>query len=106
MSNAAMVKSQSSLRVIKALTFLMFMMFAMTTDSVGVIIPEIIKQFGLSMTAAGAFHYATMGGIALAGFFLGYLADKLGRKPTIVIGLVAFAAASYLFAIGNSFAYF
>jgi fucose permease len=98
--------AKSNLAAIKALTFLMFMMFAMTTDSVGVIIPEIIKQFGLSMTAAGAFHYATMGGIALAGFFLGYLADKLGRKATIVIGLIAFSAASYLFAIGNSFAYF
>src|SRR5438067_25615 len=106
MSNPAFVKNQASLTVIKALTFLMFMMFAMTTDSVGVIIPEIIKQFGLSMTAAGAFQYATMGGIALAGFFLGYLADKLGRKTTIVIGLIAFALDSYLFAIGNSFAYF
>src|SRR5450759_4500074 len=98
--------AKSNLTAIKALTFLMFMMFAMTTDSVGVIIPEIIKQFGLSMTAAGAFQYATMGGIALAGFFLGYLADKLGRKTKIVIGLIAFALDSYLFAIGNSFAYF
>lgn len=100
------VTAKSNLTAIKVLTFLMFMMFAMTTDSVGVIIPEIIKQFGLSMTAAGAFQYATMGGIALAGFFLGYLADKLGRKTTIVIGLIAFAADSYLFAIGNSFACF
>jgi len=106
MSNAAMVKSQSSLRVIKALTFLMFMMFAMTTDSVGVIIPEIIRQFRLSMTAAGAFQYATMGGIALAGFFLGFLTDRLGRKRTIIIGLAAFAADAYLFAAGQSFAFF
>ena len=29
----------------KALTFLMFTMFAMTTDSVGIIIPEVIKTF-------------------------------------------------------------
>jgi fucose permease len=58
------------------------------------------------MTAAGTFQYATMGGIALAGFFLGSLADKLGRKPTIVIGLTAFGIASFLFAVGNSFAYF
>jgi fucose permease len=98
--------AKSNLAAIKALTFLMFMMFAMTTDSVGVIIPEIIKQFGLSMTAAGAFQYATMGGIALAGFFLGYLADKLGRKTTIVAGLIAFTSSSYLFALGNSFGYF
>jgi len=95
-----------SLTVIKWLTFLMFMMFAMTTDSVGVIIPEIIKEFHLSMTVAGAFHYADMAGIAFAGFFLGYLADKLGRKKTIILGLVLFALNSYLFAIGRAFTFF
>src|SRR5512140_956055 len=95
-----------SLAPIKWLTFLMFMMFAMTTDSVGVIIPEIIKQFHLSMTVAGAFHYADMAGIAFAGFFLGYLADKLGRKKTIILGLVLFALNSYLFAVGRAFTFF
>jgi fucose permease len=91
---------------IKWLTFLMFMMFAMTTDSVGVIIPEVIKEFHLSMTVAGTFHYATMSGIAFAGIFLGYLADKLGRKKTIILGLVLFALNSYLFAVGKSFLFF
>ena len=95
-----------SLTLIKWLTFLMFVMFAMTTDSVGVIIPEIIKEFHLSMTVAGAFHYADMAGIAFAGFFLGYLADKLGRKKTIILGLVLFALNSYLFAIGRAFTFF
>ena len=94
-----------NLSVIKWLTFLMFMMFAMTTDSVGVIIPEIIKEFHLSMTVGGAFHYASMSGIAFAGFALGYLADKLGRKRTI-LGLVLFALNSYLFAVGRSFGFF
>jgi len=64
MAQTHTVKAPASLGAIKALTFLMFMMFAMTTDSVGIIIPEIIKQFNLSMTAASAFQYATMGGIA------------------------------------------
>jgi FHS family L-fucose permease-like MFS transporter len=100
------VKTGRDLAAIKALTFLMFMIFAMTTDSVGVIIPEIIRQFGLSMTEASAFQYATMTGIALAGFFLGYIADRYGRKTTIVIGLVVFAADAYLFAVGTSFAFF
>jgi MFS transporter, FHS family, L-fucose permease len=102
----AQAQTKSNLAVIQALTYLMFMMFAMTTDSVGVIIPEIIRQFRLSMTAAGAFQYATMGGIALAGFFLGFLADRFGRKATIVAGLVVFALDSYLFAVGQSFAFF
>ena len=75
---------RQNMAAIKALTFVMFMMFAMTTDSVGIIIPEIIKTFNQSLTAGGAFQYATMGGIALAGFFLGQLADRFGRKSTIV----------------------
>jgi FHS family L-fucose permease-like MFS transporter len=102
-ANASVSRDRTA---IKALTFLMFMMFAMTTDSVGVIIPEIIKQFHLTMTAASAFQYATMGGIALAGFFLGFLADRLGRKTTIILGLSGFAADAYLFATGNSFGFF
>ena len=35
----ATTTAKTNLAAIKALTFLMFMMFAMTTDSVGVIIP-------------------------------------------------------------------
>jgi fucose permease len=97
---------QQSMTGIKVLTFVMFMVFAMTTDSVGIIIPEIIKTFRLSLTAAGTFQYASMAGIAIAGFFLGHLADTFGRKPTIVVGLTLFAIASYLFAAGNSFLYF
>ena len=95
-----------NLTAIKWLTFLMFMMFAMTTDSVGIIIPEVIKEFHLSMTAAGAFHYANMAAIALAAIFLGYLADKLGRKKTIILGLILFALNSYLFVVGNAFTFF
>ena len=97
---------EHNLTAIKWLTYLMFMMFAMTTDSVGIIIPEVIKEFHLSMVAAGAFHYANMTAIAVAAILLGYLADKLGRKKTIILGLVLFALNSYLFAVGNSFPFF
>lgn len=97
---------QSSIVAIKGLTYLMFMMFAMTTDSVGVIIPQVIAEFDLSMTAAGAFHYTSMTAIALAGVLFGHLADRLGRKPTIIIGLMLFALSSFLFAAGHAFGFF
>jgi len=95
-----------NMAVVKTLTYLMFAMFAMTTDSVGIIIPEVIKTFQLSLTAAGTFQYATMTGIALAGLMLGQLADRFGRRPTIVAGLTLFAAACFLLAAGDSFLFF
>lgn len=106
MKTSSNTESYQNLTIIKWLTFLMFLMFAMTTDAVGVIIPEVMKQFNLSMTAAGLLHYTPMVAIALGGFFLGFVADRLGRKKTIIIGLSLFALNSYLYIIGNSFAFF
>ncbi|MEW6982574.1 sugar MFS transporter [Colwelliaceae bacterium 6471] len=91
---------------IKWLTYMMFFVFAMTSDAVGVIIPELIATYDLNLTQASAFHYVPMIFIAASGLFLGYLADKLGRKVTIVIGLMIFSGACFLFALGSSFAYF
>ena len=42
--------------LMRLLAFLMFFTFAMTTDAVGSVIPEIIAEFDLSMTAAAAFQ--------------------------------------------------
>ena len=38
-------RESRNMAIVKTLTYLMFAMFAMTTDSVGLIIPEIIKAF-------------------------------------------------------------
>ena len=95
-----------NMAMVRTLTYLMFAMFAMTTDSVGLIIPEVIRTFQLSLTAGGSFQYATMAGIAFAGLFLGQLADRLGRRPTIITGLTLFAAACFLFLAGDTFLFF
>lgn len=92
--------------LLKALVFLMFAMFAMTTDSVGTVIPEVIREFGLGMTAGGSFQYATMSGIGISAIALGFLADRIGRKPTILIGLALFGLGSALFAAGHDFLFF
>ena len=92
--------------LLKALVFLMFAMFAMTTDSVGTVIPEVIREFRLGLTAGGSFQYATMSGIGIAAIALGFLADRIGRKATILIGLCLFGASSALFAAGHDFLFF
>ena len=100
------IGERRNMAVVKTLTYLMFAMFAMTTDSVGIIIPEVIRTFQLSLTAAGTFQYATMAGIATAALLLGQLADRLGRRRSIIIGLTLFATASFLFAVGERFLFF
>jgi fucose permease len=100
------VDDRRNLTVVKTLIFAMFAMFAMTTDSVGVIIPEVIRTFQLSLTAGGSFQYATMGGIAFSALFLGHLADRWGHRATILVGLGLFATACFLFTVGHSFLFF
>jgi len=98
--------NDTSIKSIKLLTYMMFFVFAMTSDAVGVIIPELIKVYDLNLTQASAFHYVPMIFIALSGLFLGFLADKWGRKSAIIIGLIIFSIACFLFSIGSSFGYF
>ena len=101
MSNA--IASQKNLMFIRWLTYLMFMMFAMTSDSVGEIIKEVKREFDVSNTQASLLHSLFMVGIAFSGLFLGFLADRFGRKPTLILGLALFAASCYLFLLGGSF---
>ncbi len=93
----------SSPRVIKGMIFFMFLMFAMTTDSVGLIIPRIIDEFHLNLTQAGAFHYTTMAAIALSAIFFGHVADRLGHRASIILGLSIFAGSALLFMTATSF---
>lgn len=96
----------TSNRGIKVLIFLMFASFAMTTDSVGTVIPQIIRDFHLGMTAAGTLQYATMSGIGLAAITLGFLADRIGRKRTILAGLTLFCVTSGVIMLSDRFAAF
>lgn len=106
MSLERMKNSAAQRSVAKWLTCLMFMMFAMTSDAVGSVIPVIISEFQLSMKAAGAFHYVPMIAIAIGAILFGFMADRLGRKYTIIVGLIVYGISSLLFAFGNSFAFF
>ena len=89
--------------LISALTYAMFFMFAMTTDAVGEIIKIAKEDMGLTNLQASAFHWSTMIAIALSGVGLGFVADRIGRKNAILIGLGTYAFASAMFMAGESF---
>jgi fucose permease len=101
-----MQNTARNVTLIKGLTCLMFMMFAMTSDAVGSVIPTLIKEFHLSLTAAGTFHYVPMAAIAFGAILLGFMADRFGRQVTIIIGLVLYGVSSALFAFGSHFGFF
>jgi len=106
MDSSEPARSRRDLLLIKALTCTMFFTFAMTTDAVGSIIPTLLTEFELSLRAASAFHYAPMIAIAVGALGLGFLADRIGRKLTIVIGLAVYGLSSLLFAFGSGFGLF
>jgi fucose permease len=99
-------RGRDGLLVIKALTCMMFFTFAMTTDAVGSIIPTLLDEFALSLRAASAFHYVPMVAIAAGALALGFLADRIGRRATIVLGLAIYGVSSLLFAFGSTFGFF
>jgi DHA1 family quinolone resistance protein-like MFS transporter len=100
------VQDTRNIRLTRVLICLMFLTFAMTSDAVGGVIPLVIAEFGLSMKAAGAFHYVPMTAIACGALLLGFLADALGRKQTLILGLALYGSGSALFAMGHSFGFF
>ncbi len=99
-------RSRRDLKLIRALTCTMFFTFAMTTDAVGSIIPTLLEEFRLSLRVASAFHYVPMIAIAAGALALGFLADRIGRKITILLGLAIYGLSSLLFAFGSDFAFF
>lgn len=106
MHNSAATAPAGGPTLLKLIVFAMFAMFAMTTDSVGTVIPEVIREFNLGLTTGGSFQYATMSGIAISAIALGFLADRLGRKATILIGLTLYGLSSAAFAMGHDFLFF
>ncbi len=90
----------------RALVCLLFFTFAMTSDAVGSIVSRVIVEMRLSLTAAGAFQYVPMAAIAVGAVTLGSLADRLGRRTAIILGLGLYGGGSLLFAFGNTFGVF
>ena len=90
-------------RALRILTCMMFLMFAMTTDAIGTVIAKLKAEFTLSLTAASAAQYATMIGLGGGAILLGFMADRIGRRWTILLGLLLFGGSSLCFIFGRQF---
>src|SRR5262245_29370782 len=77
------------------------LLFAMFVDGFeaqapGFAAPVIIRDFGVPRAAMGLVFGAGNLGLMLGAVLLGILGDRVGRKPTIVIGCAVLAVFSLL----------
>ena len=87
-----------------SLSCLMFVMYAMTSDAVGIVIPRVVAEFGISLTAASALAYTPAAAVGLGALLFGSLADRFTRQRVIVLGLSLSCLGLLLFVLGRSVA--
>jgi len=71
--------------------FLAYFTFGMITNVLGVIIPEVIKQYDLSLFAAGLLAFSFFLAYGLCSIPTGLLMDRFGAKPLFVTGVALMA---------------
>ncbi len=64
-----------------------YLIFAMLRLSMGVIIPEVIEEYGLSEVGGGGLLTSFSGAMSIFIIFGGYISDRIGKKITMSMGL-------------------
>jgi AAHS family benzoate transporter-like MFS transporter len=67
----------------------------------GAIVPSLMKTWHISGTVAGLLGTAALGGMLLGAIGLGALADRIGRKPTLVAALTVFSVCTGLASLAS-----
>ena len=62
----------------------------------GVVLPELMKEWGLTPVQAGALGSYALFGMMFGAFIFGPLADRIGRKKGIAICFVLFSGSTFL----------
>jgi MFS transporter, FHS family, L-fucose permease len=72
--------------------FLAYFAFGMITNVLGVIIPEVIKQYQLSLFAGGCLAFSFFLAYGICSIPTGLLMDRFGAKPLLLLGVFLMAA--------------
>jgi len=71
--------------------FLAYFTFGMITNVLGVVIPEVIKQYELSLFAAGIMAFAFFLAYGLFSIPTGLAMDRFGGRPLVLLGVLLMA---------------
>lgn len=83
--------------------FLSYFTFGMITNVLGVIIPEVIKQYQLSLFAGGLLAFSFFLAYGICSIPTGLLMDRFGAKPLVIIGVVLMAMGCLVVAWAQSY---
>ena len=86
------------LLLVSVIVFVDTMLFAAIIP----LVPELTDRLELSTVAAGLLVGAYGAGAVAAGIPSGYIAERLGPRTTVVVGLLVLAAATGAFAVAES----
>lgn len=85
-----------------ALCFLLAFVEGFDAQNAGFVAPGLAKAWSLDPAAIGLFFSLGLFGLALGAFFLAPLADRMGRKPVLLISVLLFGLASLGMAASTS----
>ncbi len=83
--------------------FLSYFTFGMITNVLGVIIPEVIKQYNLSMFAAGFLAFCFFLAYGVCSIPAGLAVDRFGAKPLVLLGVALMTLGCLVVALANSY---
>src|SRR5512140_229881 len=83
--------------------FLSYFTFGMITNVLGVIIPEVIKQYQLSMFAAGFLAFCFFLAYGVCSIPTGLAMDRFGAKPLVLLGVVLMGIGCFTVAVAHSY---
>lgn len=83
--------------------FLAYFTFGMITNVLGVVIPEVIKEYQLSLFAAGILAFAFFLAYGLCSIPAGLLMDRWGARPMVLAGVFLMAVGCLVVAWARNY---
>lgn len=88
--------------IIVILCFLVVALDGLDTAAIGFVAPALVREFGVTKSALSPVFSAALFGMAIGAFIAGPLADKIGRKPVLIVSVLAFGICTLGCAWSNS----
>jgi len=85
------------------LVFLTFVVISLLTNIMGPIIPDIIRDFHVSLSAAGFLVFSFFIAYGITSIPSGLLVESFGEKPVMILSLAAAVAGALSFALSPSY---